>query len=140
VMDLEVKKRKEKYEEKFDRPFGFIWLTSVTVSIATMVGYLDLPFRAWCWLCISFNVVSRKLACKGFTNLHAGRSPQAAQAWSYGLSWSAVLHTTCTQKYSADRDFTYKVLMFEDQLLSHHTMKSSENYIILKKISWTMTY
>jgi hypothetical protein len=24
VMDLEVKKRKEKYEEKFDRPFGFI--------------------------------------------------------------------------------------------------------------------
>jgi hypothetical protein len=43
--------------------------------------------------------------------------------------------TTCTQKYSADRDFTYKVLTFEDQLLSHHTMKSSENYIILKKIS-----
>jgi hypothetical protein len=39
-----------------------------------------------------------------------------------------------TQKYSADRNFTYKVLTFENELLSHHSIKSSEKYIILKEI------
>ena len=54
---------------------------------------------------------------------------------------AALLHTECIykvtppQKYPKDCDFTYKVLRFESQLLSHPSIEFCEKGIILKEIS-----